>query len=238
MSDPIIEVKDISFSYGKTPILKKASLTIFKGEFIAIFGPNGGGKTTLLNLLMGFLKQEEGSISVLGKLPKNARGEIGYVPQFAKFDKQFPISVFELVLSGAVKECTWWGSYPQKVKDRAHKALEKVSLSHLKDESFGTLSGGQAQRVLIARALVSSPQILLLDEPIASVDAKSEKEIYDLLLTLKGSMTILMVTHDLEPLLDKADRLLCVRKTVSSLLPKEACGHYSMGLYHEPIKLI
>ncbi len=221
-----IEIKNLEFAYDKNLILENVSLSIPHGNFIVIFGPNGGGKTTLLKLMMGFLKPSKGTVEI-------AYNKIGYVPQITRYDKQFPITVFELVLTGAISKCTWWGSYPQSIKQKALEALSQVGLSQLKDQSFGSLSGGQAQRALIARALISEPEILLLDEPTASVDTKSEREIYKLLMDLKGEITILMVTHDLQPILDKADLLYCVRKKVFPLLPKDACGHFAMGLYHD-----
>lgn len=235
MAHSLIEIENLNFAYDKNVVIENASLKIQKGDFVGIFGPNGGGKTTLLRLLMGFLKPTTGKILLFGKAPKNTRHKLGYVPQVVRFDKQFPITVFELVLTGALSQCSWWGSYPKHVKEKAEKALEKVGLCDLKNRAFGTLSGGQAQRVLIARALVSDPEVLLLDEPTASVDARSEEEIHALLLELKGQMTILMVTHDLQAILDKTTTLLCVRKTIHSLLPKEACSHYALGLYHDPV---
>ncbi len=235
MSRSLIEIENLGFAYNKNFVIENASLKVERGNFVGIFGPNGGGKTTLLNLLMGFAKPTYGKVFLFGKAPKNTRHKVGYVPQIARFDKQFPISVFELVLTGAISACSWWGGYPKNIKSKAEKALERVGLQDLKNRAFGTLSGGQAQRALIARALVSDPELLLLDEPTASVDARSEEEIHALLLELKGSMTILMVTHDLQAIVDKADTLLCVRKTIYPLLPKDACSHYALGLYHAPL---
>jgi zinc transport system ATP-binding protein len=222
----MIEIEDVSFAYEKNPILENVSLKINKGDFVVVFGPNGGGKTTLLKVIMGFCKPQRGEIHL-------SSNNIGYVPQVARFDKQFPISVLELVLTGALSQCSWWGGYPKTVKEKGEEALKTVELWDLKDETFGNLSGGQAQRALIARALICNPEILLLDEPIASVDNQSEMKIYDLLLKLKGEMTIVMVTHDLQPILGKADRLFCIRKTATPLLPEDACGHFAIGLYHD-----
>ncbi len=231
----VITLKNVDFAYDDLLILDNVNLSIYQGEFIGIFGPNGGGKTTFLKLLMGFLKPSSGSIHVLGSSPKNARKQLGYVPQSTRVDKQFPISVLEVVLGGALSLLSPLGFYPKKVKKRAEEALVKVGLIDYRDRPFGTLSGGQAQRVLIARSIISEPQILLLDEPTASVDPEAEQEIYNLILELKQSMTILMVTHDLQTVIKNVERLFCIQREVTSVSPQEICGHFAMGLYHPPL---
>lgn len=231
----VITFENVNFAYDDLLILDAVNLSIYKGEFIGIFGPNGGGKTTFLKLLMGFLKPLSGSIQVLAGSAKGARKQLGYVPQNTRVDKQFPISVLEVVLAGALSLVSAFGFYPKKVKERAEEALIKVGLIDYKDRPFGTLSGGQAQRVLIARSIISEPQILLLDEPTASVDPEAEQEIYDLILELKQSMTILMVTHDLQAVIKSAHRLFCIQRKVCLVKPDELCGHFAMGLYHTPL---
>jgi len=235
MPEALIEICNLNFSYDKVLVLENVNVKIFRGEFIGIFGPNGGGKTTLLKLLMGFLNPDAGKVLLFGRPPKTERKNIGYVPQVARFDKQFPISVLELVLMGCLSQLRWWGGYPAKTIEKAKEALEKVGLLDITDQPFGTLSGGQAQRALIARALVSHPSLLLLDEPTASVDPQAEKEIYQLLDQLKEKMTIIMVTHDLQTIVNKAERLLCVHRHVTSYQPKEICEHFALGLYHPPL---
>jgi zinc transport system ATP-binding protein len=227
----MIEVRNLEFSYDKTVILKKVSLTIEEGEFIGIFGPNGGGKTTFLQLLMGFLRPDKGKILIDGKLPKYARGEIGYVPQMISFDRQFPISVLDVVLMGCLSKMHF-GSFSSLLVDRAKEALAAVDLLQMASSAFGTLSGGQAQRVLIARALVSRPKLLLLDEPTASIDPEAEKTIHNLLLKLKRTMTICMVTHDFQMIHQKVDRWLCINHQINSFLPDQICEHFTFGLYH------
>jgi len=227
-----IKIENVSFTYEKSPILENVSLLIKQGEFIGIFGPNGGGKTTFLKLLLGFIQPDQGNIEILGKLPEEIRGRLGYVPQMKSFDKQFPISVLEVVLQGSLSKAHWWGGYLKEDKKRAKELLQRVQLEEKKNAAFGTLSGGQIQRVLIARALMGNPEILLLDEPTASVDIVAEQIIYELLLELKGKITIIMVTHDLQTILDKAERLLCIHRQLTSYLPKEVCDHFAFGLYH------
>jgi zinc transport system ATP-binding protein len=231
MPTPIITLENLSFGYDKTLTLEGVNVTISEGEFIGIFGPNGGGKTTLLKLILGMLSPVKGKVHVFGSTSQ----EIGYVPQVARFDKDFPISVFDVVRMGCLAQLKWWGGYPKKVKTQVLQALEAVGLSDLAHQSFGTLSGGQAQRVLIARAIVNHPKLLILDEPTASVDPHAEQQIFQLLQKLNETLTIVMVTHDLQTIIDKAQRLLCVHKQVTTLKAKEVCEHFALGLYHTPL---
>jgi zinc transport system ATP-binding protein len=231
----LIDVSNLTFAYEDMPVLENVSVQIQAGEFVGIFGPNGGGKSTFLKLLMGFLKPKKGKIEIGGVSPAAARRKIAYVPQIALFDKQFPISVLEVVLMGCLSELTLWGSYSEKSKRKAKEALEQVGMLEKQHQAFGTLSGGQAQRVLIARALASNPEILLLDEPTASIDTEAEGAIYNILSEMKGSKTILMVTHDLQTIHKQAERLLCIQRQLTSFSPNEVCAHFALGLYHPPL---
>lgn len=231
---PVIEFENVSFSYSNTQVLQNVSFKIYSGESVGMIGPNGGGKTTLLKLILGFLHLSSGTIKVFGSSLRDDRispNKIAYVPQSVRFDRDFPISVEEVVLAGLLSKLPWYGKFHTKEKEAAREALKKIGLSHLSEAPFGSLSGGQAQRVLIARALVSQPQLLLLDEPTASVDSRAEADIYALLKELKGEMTILMVTHDLEIAVKQVGRLLCVQGDVRSLNADEVCHHFSLGLY-------
>lgn len=230
-----IEFKNVFFSYRDLVVLSDITFAIEKGQFVSVIGPNGGGKTTLLKLMMGFLKPSQGCIKILGQPPDEVLQRIAYVPQNLRYDREFPISVDELILSGRLSHLSWFGKFSHNDKTAAKKALEQVGLSHLGNCSFGNLSGGQQQRALIARALASEPEILLLDEPTANVDAEAQAEIYSLLYRLKGKMTILIVTHDLKMAIEQVDRVLCVQQKLISYSPQEVCEHYAMGLYHTPL---
>lgn len=151
------------------------------------------------------------------------------------FDRDFPISALEVVMMGMLGKLSWLGAYPADAKRKAMDALERVGLAHKAKASFGTLSGGEAQRVLIARAIVDEPGVLLLDEPTANVDVEAEQSIYAQLLELNKKMTILMVTHDLQTIVDKVGKLLCVQRQVTALKAKEVCEHFALGLYHTPL---
>ncbi|HSX10098.1 MAG TPA: ATP-binding cassette domain-containing protein [Chlamydiales bacterium] len=222
-----IEIKDLSFSYDAVSVLQKVNLKVNQGEFIGIMGPNGGGKTTLLKLLMGFLTPTRGRVAVKGK--------IGYVPQVHKTDRDFPIALNELVLLGALSKTSFWGTYPKDVKAKASEWIDRLGLTPHKHKVFGALSGGLAQRALLARALLSDPDLLLLDEPTANIDASSTAVIFNLLEELKGKKTILLVTHDLKTIIERVGRVLCVQGEVSSFLPTEVCKHFALGLYHTPL---
>lgn len=225
-----ISVKNLSFCYEKHGVLQDVTFSAQEEEFVAIFGPNGGGKTTLLNLLMGFLEPTRGYIDIFGLHPKKARHLIGWVPQNFSFDHNFPISTKEVVLGGRIRHRKFrFQAADYKMVD---DALDKVDMRQEKNSPFSMLSGGQQQRVLIARALVSDPKILLLDEPTSSIDQETKKTIHDLLNVLNKHMTIIMVTHDMHSIIKSADRLLCVQKSVAQIDKEKICGHFALGLYH------
>lgn len=232
---PVIVANDLCFAYSAAPVLSHVSFEILEGQFVGIIGPNGGGKTTLLKLLMGFLKPDSGTLKIFDKDPCDARSEIAYVPQRLPFDRLFPISVLEVVLTGRLSHLPWYGAYSARDKQLASEALEAVELSSFAHAPFGSLSGGQTQRVLIARALVSQPKLLLLDEPTSSVDVEAQAEIYRLLAKLRGKMTLAMVTHDLQTVIERVDRILCVQGVAIPLKPEEVCQHFTVGLYHTPL---
>jgi zinc transport system ATP-binding protein len=235
MTKKVLSIKNLSFYYDALPALENVNVDIEEGEFIGIFGPNGGGKTTLLKLILGLEHPQKGKVRLFDLSPEEARQWIGYVPQAIRLDRDFPISVLEVVKMGALKKLDWLGRYPSEVNARALEALEQVGLKHKAKASFGTLSGGEAQRALIARAIVDDPRILILDEPTANIDPQGEQSIHELLIELNQTMTILMVTHDLQTIVDKVGRLLCVQRKVTSLKAKEVCEHFALGLYHTPL---
>lgn len=235
MKEKILAIHHLFFHYDSLTTLEDVNVEIFQGEFVGIFGPNGGGKTTLLKLIMGFLRPQKGKVLLFGRPPEEMRHLIGYVPQAMRFDRDFPISVLEVVMMGSLRKLSWWGTYPAGAKRKAMAALDLVGLTHKAKASFGTLSGGEAQRTLIARAIIDEPALLLLDEPTANVDREAEQNIYARLTDLNQTMTILMVTHDLQTIIDKVGKLLCVQRRVTSLKAKEVCEHFALGLYHAPL---
>ncbi|NGX49528.1 MAG: High-affinity zinc uptake system ATP-binding protein ZnuC [Candidatus Anoxychlamydiales bacterium] len=230
----IIKIQKLNFCYKVKPILLDVNLNIETGDFIGIIGPNGGGKTTLLKLIMGMLRPHKGKIKIFNKNPKDMRDKIGYVPQKYNLDKYFPITNLELVLLGLLTKSRF-GFFTKNQKERAKDLLEKVGLKEFIDKPFGKLSGGQAQRALIARALISDPEILILDEPTASIDPESEEAIFDILIKSNKNRTILMVSHDLNTIIKEVKKIVTVQKTVNVMTPEMVCKHFALGLYHPTI---
>jgi zinc transport system ATP-binding protein len=235
MGNVVVDLSEVSFFYDETPVLKNVTLTVPKNSLTGLIGPNGGGKTTFLRLLMGFLKPTQGRVRIFGKSCRKARCDIAYVPQNLVYDRSFPITVLQVVLSGCLYETRWWGPYRASDKQRALEQLDRVGLSSIATRPFGSLSGGQAQRVLLARALISNPKLLLLDEPTSNMDLATEAGILDLFTELKKEMTIMMVTHDLKTIIERVDHILCVQTDVLPLLPDKVCEHFALGLYHRPL---
>ncbi len=235
--DKII-VSNVTFSYNTHPVLKDVSITIKENEIVTIIGPNGGGKTTLLRLILGLIKPQKGTILIDGKPPQAVQKKLGYVPQYVNYDKKFPITVFEIVLSGRIRP---FGYYSKKDKIKAEDALSNVGLSEARDEPFSNLSGGQMQRLLISRALVADTEILMLDEPTSNIDQSSEKHLNSLLKDLSSRMTILLVTHDMGFVANITDRALCVNSTIVehpfddnfSEIVSSAYGRQAMIVRHE-----
>ncbi len=224
MSKPHINVEKLSFSYdNKHSVLSDINFSINRNDIVAFMGPNGGGKTTLFRLLIGLLKSTSGTIAIDGNQHNNLNNTslVGYVPQYALFDKQFPMTTFDVVLSGLVKP---FGFYSKDDKKAADNALDLIGLSEMKHRSISELSGGQTQRMLIARALVSPKEILLLDEPTANIDRESSERLKVLITKLSQSLTILIITHDTSFVDDLADRLFWVNHTIQQL-PKGS--HYT-----------
>ncbi|MBN1500486.1 MAG: metal ABC transporter ATP-binding protein [Spirochaetes bacterium] len=204
-----IVINDLSFSYGNNTVLKDINLTVKENQIITIVGPNGGGKTTLLRLIAGLLVPDKGKILINGNPPKSNFGNIGYVPQYSHFDNKYPITVFEVVLSGLIKP---FGFYSKTDKLKTEELIEYAGLESVKNKSFNSLSGGQSQRMLIARALVSDADILLLDEPTSNIDSSNEKNLGNLLMNIREKMTILIVTHDTGFVSSITDRVFCINK--------------------------
>ncbi|MFO1380257.1 MAG: metal ABC transporter ATP-binding protein [Chitinivorax sp.] len=212
MSTPAISIHNLNFAYAGTPVLENIQLDVAEGDFIGIVGPNGGGKSTLLKLMLGLLQPDSGELRIFGQTPRRSVERIGYVPQYANFAKDFPISVWETVLLGRLTPRRWFGGHSQKDKQLAEQALRETEIWELRERPIGALSGGQLQRVLIARALASQPDILLLDEPTASVDVRAEKTIFELLRHLNQRMTIIVVSHDVGFISDYVNRVACLNR--------------------------
>jgi len=201
-------IEDVTVKLGGRIILQNISFSVREGIFLAIIGPNGGGKTTLLKVILGLIKPIKGKVLIFGKMPDNAKRYIGYLPQIPEMRIDFPMKVFDVVLMGRYNSPLRF--YSKGDKEKVLEVLERVGMINYKDRFIQELSGGQKQRVLIARAIVRNPKLLLLDEPTSAIDFKMQREFYKLLLELKKEMTIIMVTHDVGVIGDYVDEIACI----------------------------
>ncbi len=209
-----IEVDHVSFSYHKVPILEDVTFSLPQGDFLAILGPNGGGKTTLLKLMLGLLVPQKGSIRVLGKPPKQARTSVGYLPQHTDFNLSFPISAYEITLMGRLPRKKLGRPYSREDHKKAQEVLELVGMWEHRYSLISHLSGGERQRVFIARALAAEPAILFLDEPTASVDPGFGIDLYGLLNELNKKVTIVVITHDIGVISRHVRSVACINRTL------------------------
>jgi zinc transport system ATP-binding protein len=238
MRELVIHIDELFFSYGSLSVLENISLDIEAGEFIGIVGPNGGGKSTLLKVMLGLLSPDKGTVKVMGKSPAKGRSAIGYVPQYANFEKNFPITVLDTVLLGRVtQKSSMWGYSAEDIQ-LAEQALRETDIENLKHRILNTLSGGQLQRVLIARALVGSPKILMLDEPTSNVDTRMEEDIFDLLKKLNEKSTIVVVSHDIGFISGYVNRVACLNRTLICHETEAISGKTIEELYGGAVHMI
>jgi len=210
-----IEIEQVSVYYDQVLALDDISFQVNAGDFIGIKGPNGGGKSTLMQAILGFVPLNAGKIKVFGEDPGKYSVPIGYVPQFSKIDRKFPVSVAEVVEMGRMKQgISPWFHYTKKDKQIAEELMYNVGIDQLKNRQIGDLSGGEFQKMLIARALTVQPKLLLLDEPTASLDNKAKNEIYQLLTKINQDITILMITHDMDLESRKMDRIITLNTSL------------------------
>jgi zinc transport system ATP-binding protein len=213
-NEPAVKIRDMSFSYGEVVALENVDVDIAPREFAAVIGPNGGGKTTLVRLIMGLLEPQRGSIHVFGQAPWSARRRFGYVPQHPRLDYEFPITVINVALMGRLGLGRNVGPYRSADYEVTERALQVVSCRDLRNRPFASLSSGQRQRVLIARAVASEPDILILDEPTANLDPSVQDDLYDLLHKLNEQMTVIMVSHDVGFVSKHVHNVVCVNRQV------------------------
>lgn len=216
MSDePVVAMKDVYFSYDGFPVIEEANVSVASHDFVAIVGPNGGGKTTLLKLILGLLRPTKGSVRVFGDSPEHARPRMGYVAQNMNVDPKFPVDVMDVVLMGRLGRTGIFGPYRKADKEAAREALREVQMLELRHRPFSALSGGQRQRVLIARALCCEPELLLLDEPTSNLDQTVERQIFEVLGELNRRLTVILVSHDLSFVSRFVKSVVCMNRKVA-----------------------
>lgn len=235
---PVLSCRDLDFGYEGRPVLRGVTFSIPPGDFVSVVGPNGSGKTTLLKLALGLLRPSAGEVTVFGQRPERARHRIGYVPQHAHLDPLFPVSTLDVVLMGRLGLGPRLGPWRPRDRDAARAALAEVGLADHANRHFAALSGGQKQRTLIARSLAGEPELLLLDEPTAGLDAHVEEGFYRLLETLNRRLTIIMVSHDLGFVAGFVKSVICVGQKVVVHPTSAINGQVIADLYGADMRLI
>ena len=233
---PVVEIDRVTFSYDDAgagePVLEDVTLRIEEGDFLGVIGPNGGGKTTLLKIILGLLAPRRGSVKVFGRPPAKVRHRLGYVPQFASIDPTVPANALDIVLMGRLKLSSWGYRFGRSHVDAAMEALRQTATEDLARRPIAALSGGQRQRILIARALAAEAQMLLLDEPTRGVDLHREREILELLERLNERMPIVLVSHDIPMVAAHLGSAVCVNRTLTRHAARDVSPQMIEEMYH------
>ena len=234
----VIKIEHLWAGYENEIILEDINLSIEEHDFLGIIGPNGGGKTTLIKIILGLMDPLKGQIKILGEPPKKNRHMVGYVPQSVAFDQDFPINVWDVVQMGRLGNRGLLNRFNAEDREIVAESLRQVGMLHIKNRPIGELSGGQRQRVYIARALTTRPKILILDEPTASVDAEASQNIYELLNELNQEVTILLVSHDMSAISSYTKSIGCLNRRFHYHGDKSLTPDMIQDAYNCPIDLI
>lgn len=234
----LINIDNIVAGYDNKIVLHDVSLDIWENDFLGIIGPNGGGKTTLLKIILGLLKPKSGSVRYFNGEKEVSSLKIGYLPQMNKIDKKFPISVREVVLSGLMAEKPRFRDFTAEQKQRAEEVIAQMGLQELAKRAIGDLSGGQLQRVLLGRSMVSRPKVLILDEPNSYVDKRFESHFYNLLEEISKESSIILVSHDIGTVLSMVKNIACVNETLHYHSGADISAEWLENKYACPIELV
>jgi zinc transport system ATP-binding protein len=238
MTLPAISLEHVYFSYEQRSILEDVTMRVASGDFLGIIGPNGGGKSTLLKLILGMLAPDRGRIQVLGETPGKAHTRIGYVPQNVNQNLQFPIAVLDVVLMGRLARRRLGRPYSREDHEIARSCLQEVEMTGFADRPMAQLSGGERQRVIIARALSTRPEILLLDEPTSSIDPHFEEDLFGILERLNQQITIVLVTHDIGVISRHVRSIACLNHTLVCHPDGQITADMLDATYQCPVDLI
>ena len=235
---PIIELKDISAAYDKNVVLNNVNLTVYENDFLGIIGPNGGGKTTLIKLILGLMEPVSGGLHFFKNGLKTDRLMMGYLPQYNSIDRKFPISVEEVILSGLSARKTLASRFTSGQKEKVKEVINRMGLEGLAKRSIGQLSGGQLQRALLGRAIVSDPQVVILDEPSTYIDKQFEARLYELLEEINKECAIILVSHDIGTVLQNVKSIACVNETLDYHPDTEVTEEWLEKNFHCPIEVL
>ena len=212
---PIIEIKNLNAGYDGRTVLRDVNLTVYDRDFLGIIGPNGGGKTTLIKCILGLLKPLSGEISFTSsRTAGNLQLTMGYLPQYNSIDRKFPITVGEVILSGLSSKKPLISRFTKEHKEKAHQVIVRMGLEGLEERAIGALSGGQLQRALLGRAIISDPEVVILDEPSTYIDKRFEARLYQLLAEINKDCAIILVSHDIGTVLQQVKSIACVNETL------------------------
>ncbi len=240
MTEKIVSIKGLWICRAEHAVLEDINLELVAGDFLGLIGPNGGGKSTLLKAMLGLIKPDRGSISLFGLPPAAARSRVGYMPQKTVFDQSFPINVLDVVLMGRYSRTGLMHRYGQMDRQAALKALEAVGMQDRAMREIGALSGGEQQRVFVARSLVSDPELLLMDEPTAGVDSAQQTDFYDLLCHLNRNLqiAIVLVSHDVTAISKYVSKIACLNQRLYYHDSKELSNDDIEKAYGCPVEMI
>lgn len=238
MKQPLIQLTNIAAAYERKTVLEHVNLTIYEHDFLGVIGPNGGGKTTLMKIILGLLKPAGGQVRFFSHGEEVSEISMGYLPQYNSIDKKFPISVYDVVLSGLNRQKSLFHSFTKEQHEQVRQVIARMGLEGLEQRAIGQLSGGQLQRALLGRALVSDPQVVILDEPNTYIDKRFEAKLYSLLEEINRERAIVLVSHDIGTVLQNVKTIACVNGTLDYHPDTEIPSEWLEEHFGCPIELL
>ena len=238
MAHPLIQITDLSASYDNKTVLSHINLTVYEQDFLGVIGPNGGGKTTLVKAILGLHQPDNGQIRFFRNGKETPEINMGYLPQYTSIDKKFPISVYEVVLSGLSKQKSLFKRYSKEQHEQVREIIARMGLEGCEDRAIGQLSGGQLQRAMLGRALVSNPEVVILDEPNTYIDKRFEAKLYELLEEINRERAIILVSHDIGTVLQNVKTIACVNETLDYHPDTEVPAEWLEEHFGCPIELL
>lgn len=238
MGNKLIELTNVSAGYDSKVVLHDVNLTIYERDFLGIIGPNGGGKTTLIKLILGLIKPTKGNIHFFHDGKQVDKITMGYLPQYNAIDKKFPISVYEVILSGLSSKKPLIGKFTKEQHVKVEEIIGKMGLEGLEKRAIGQLSGGQLQRALLGRAIVSDPDVVILDEPSTYIDRRTETKLYEILEEINHERAIILVSHDIGTVLQEVKTIACVNETLDYHPDTEVSEEWLTRNFNCPIELV